>query len=128
MDAASSRGFCLNHFACDTDDESDGPISPESTSTVPTPALSPTSIADSVQSTINRIEPLVLSAIGAGQNAVRDMDLDGRKLTITLDQEQSFGSSADFDEVCDKVMDVVGFMDVSVIIRSNSGTQLASCP
>ena len=120
-------GLAVTMFACDTDDESDGPISPQATSQIPTPSASPTSVAGSLEATIDLIRPLVASAIGAGQNTVRDIDVDGRNVTITLAGEQSLGDSTDFNQACNKVTDVIGFLDAQVVIKSSSGTQLASC-
>jgi hypothetical protein len=120
-------GLALMTFACTADDESDGPISPDATSVIPTPSPSPTSVADTAQATLDRIRPLVVSALGVSQNTVRDVDIDGRKVTVTLQQEQSLGGATDFDDVCEKVNDVIGFLDVEVVVRSSSGIQLATC-
>lgn len=122
-------GLALFALACDTDDGSDGPIVPEATSSAssPSPSSTTTSRIRPSEAIVEQIRLLIPRALNVNQDAVRDVDLEGRNLTITLDEEQSLGGPTDFEGACQDVTQAIGFTDLSVVIKSASGSVLAEC-
>ena len=122
-------GPALFAFACNTDDDSDGTIRPDGTSAATTPSASPTpdSSLGSIEALIEQSKPLLARALDVDEETISDIDLEGRNLTITMEEDQTLGGPADFQEACENLTNAIGFTDVNIVIMSTSGSELAEC-
>ena len=117
-------------IACDSDDDSDTTIEPDPTIAATLPpdtGEGSSSQGDTELGSVDAVRELIGSVSDLEPGLIRDVELDDRKLTIMLTEDDSFADTNDVETICDDLNQAIGFSDLEIVIESSSGSQLAQC-
>ena len=96
--------------------------SPSASGATPSGTVSPNSL-----NSVDGVRRLVAGMTGVDPQIVKNVQFNNNTLTIQLNQDESFTRSHDIGSMCKDISGAVGSTNLSVVIESSTGSQLAAC-